>query len=157
MIWWSKNRRILLSAVAITLFLTVVVVVSIDIFRPAEFAQICTLVGCGGGINVELSGLPAAAPYQITLSFPSGETRAISCNPGAEDNPNSFEKSCSSNGAYFSLEPDSSPPDEVTVTVIVGENQVLQVFNPDYEKFQPNGENCSPICYSATVKMNVSQ
>jgi hypothetical protein len=157
MSWWSKNKRILLSAVAITLFLTVAVVVSIAIFRPAEFGQICTLVGCGGGINVELSGLPASTPYQVILSFPSGETSAISCDPGAEDNPNSFEKSCSSNGAYFSLEPDTLPPDEVTVKVVVGENQVLQVFHPVYEKLQPNGVNCAPTCYNAVVKMSVSQ
>lgn len=157
MSWWNKNRKTLLLAITIPLFLAAVIAISVAMLRPTEFAQICTLVGCGGGIEVEFSGMPAATPYQVILSFPAGEPRTLSCGTGVEDNSNPFEKSCLFNGAFFNLEPDSLPPEEVTVTVIVDGRQVSQVFYPDYKKFQPNGENCAPICYSATVRMNISQ
>ncbi len=154
MSWLSKNKKsILLIFTGLSLFVGVTVVL-ILMFGPIVG---CSLVGCRGGIQVELEGLPAAIPYQVLLSSPSDEIGTISCDPGAEDNPNSFEKSCLANGAYFSLEPDVLPSDEVTVTVLVGESRVSQDFHPAYKKFQPNGMNCDPVCYSATIRMKIFQ
>lgn len=155
--WWSKNKRILFLTLATLLFAVVAIAISKLIFYPEKIIVTCTLIGCGGGIEVELVDLPANTPYQVILSFASGETKALSCDPDLEDKPSSFEKSCFSNGAFFSLEQDALPPDEVTVTIIVGGDRVSQVFNPVYKKTQPNGEDCPPICYSATVKINISQ
>ncbi len=152
MLWWSKNKKIILLIFTGLLVLAGVIVGLLVIIGPTVG---CTFVGCRSGIDVELSNLPVTAPYQVVLSFSSGETSAISCVPDTEDNPNSFEKSCSATGAYFSLEPDVLPPDEITVTVIVGESQTSQVFHPDYKKFQPNGRSCKPTCYSAMVKMDL--
>jgi hypothetical protein len=154
MSWWNKNKKIILFIFTGLLFLVGVTVVLLMVLGPIVG---CTFVGCRGGIQVELDGLPVAMPYQVILSSPSGEISTISCDPGAEDNLNSFEKSCLSNGAYFSLEPDALPSDEITVTVLVGESKVSQAFQPDYKKFQPNGENCDPVCYSAIIRMNMSQ
>ena len=154
MSWWNKNKKIVLLISTGLLLLTGVTVVLLMMFGPIVG---CTFIGCRGGIQVDLEGLPATMPYQVILSSPSGEISTISCDPGAEDNPNSFEKSCLTNGAYFSLEPDLLPSDKVTVTVIVGENQISQDFRPVYKKFQPNGKNCVPVCYSAIIRMNILQ
>lgn len=154
MSWWTKNKKFILLIFTGLLLLAGATVVLLTMFGPVVG---CTLIGCRGGIQVDLEGLPAATPYQVILSSPSGEISTISCVPGAEDNPNSFEKSCLTNGAYFSLEPDLLPSDKVTVTVIVGESRVSQDFRPVYKKFQPNGKNCAPVCYSATIRMNILQ
>lgn len=153
--WWSKNKKIvLLSFAGLLLVVGAVTVLSMMLVAPRTSGQLCTLVGCVGGLNIELAGLPADASYQAILSFPSEKTNTLSC--GSNDNSIPFEKSCSTNGAFFSLDPDISPPDEITVTIVLDGKQVSQDFRPVYEKFQPNGENCSPVCYNATIKMNVS-
>lgn len=156
MTWWNKYKKVLFLIIALLFVLTVAIAISISMFRPPELAQVCTLVGCGGGINIELAELPVDVSYQVTLSLPSGESETLSCG-GVQDNSNPFEKSCSSNGAFFSLDPDVSAPDQITVTVLVAEKQTSQVFRPVYEKNQPNGEDCPPICYSATVKMSIEK
>jgi hypothetical protein len=149
--WWSKYKKFILVAVAGVLVLAIGMVVALMARVPIA----CTLVGCSGGLTIEIADLPASANYQISISFPSGETRTLTC--GSEAETNTFDQSCSQTGAYFRLATDVNPPKEITVTVEVNGKSVTQVFNPKYEKFQPNGTGCSPICYNATLKMNFPQ
>jgi hypothetical protein len=151
MSWWNKYKKIALIAVAGVLVLAIGMVVALMARGPIA----CTLVGCSGGLTVEVAGLPASADYQISLSLPSGETHTLTCGSNAE--ANTFEQSCSQSGAYFRLATDVNPPQEITITVEANGEKVTQVFNPHYEKFQPNGVGCEPICYNATIQMNISR
>jgi len=152
--WWNKKYLWLVFGVLLLLAGGIVVLMMLG---PLVGGQMCTLVGCVGGLNVELAGLPAFTPYQIELAFPSGETQTVTCDPGAADESEPFVKSCSAGGAFFSLEQDVKPPQEITITVSINGDQITQVFQPKYEAFQPNGSNCPPVCYNATVELNVSR
>lgn len=154
MSWWNKNKKLGISILAgLLIFAAGIVFVPIVV---GPFAG-CTFVGCRGGIDIELTGLPASSPYQIDFILPSGETQSITCDANTRKGPDTLGGSgCKVNGAFFGLQQDSGPK-EITVTVIISGNEVSQVFRPKYEKFQPNGWNCPPICYSATIKMNLTQ
>lgn len=148
--WWSKYKKFILIVLAGVLMLAFGMVVALKVRGPV----VCTLVGCSGGLTIEVTGLPASSDYQISISFPSGETRTLICGSDAETN--TFDQSCSQTGAFFRLETDANPPKQITVTVEANGKSVKKVFNPKYEKFQPNGAGCEPICYNAVVKMNFS-
>jgi hypothetical protein len=115
----------------------------------------CTLVGCVGGLDINLTGLPTSN-YQISLTFPSGETKTLNCGPNVADESVAFVKNCSPDGVFFSLDQDTVPPKEITVTVVVDGEIFSQEFFPEYAKLQPNGKNCSPTCYSATIEMKIT-
>jgi hypothetical protein len=149
--WWSKYKKIILIVVAGVLVLAIGAVVAL----MARGQIACTLVGCSGGLTIDVVGLPPSANYQISVSFPSSETRTLTC--GSEAETNTFDQSCSQTGAYFRLATDVNPPQEITVTVEANGKSITQVFNPTYEKFQPNGKSCEPICYNATVQMDISE
>jgi hypothetical protein len=151
--WWSKNGKTLVRVFLLLLFLAVVAVVSITLVGPGG-GKICTLVGCAGGIEVELTGLPETK-YQVSILFPSGEMKTLTCGPGATDTPEPFVRVCSPQGAFFALDPNVTPPQEITVTVTVNDKPISQTFHPKYERSQPNGRDCPPTCYSATLKMNL--
>jgi len=151
--WWNKYKKFILIAVVILLVLAVGTVVAILVRGPIA----CTLVGCSGGLTVDVTGLPAATPYQIKVSFPSGETRTLTCGTDPTTQTNTFDYSCTQTGAYFRLGSNGNPPKDVAVTVDVNGKSVTQLAHPKYEKFQPNGAGCEPVCYSATVQINISQ
>jgi hypothetical protein len=156
MSWWNRNKKGFLIVSGGLLALIVIAFAFLMISGPLVGDRMCTLVGCVGGLEIELLGLPDATPYEISIVFPSGETQTLTC--GTEnDQSEVFVKKCSPNGAFFSLTPDAEPPQEITVTVTIAGSQTSETFRPVYEKFQPNGENCSPTCYSATIFMNISQ
>lgn len=108
----------------------------------------CTLVGCSGGLSIDIDNLPAGAKYQVSLMLPSGDTITQVC----DENPEiSFEKSCTETGVFLALPVDTAPPDSVTIEVTLNGQTYTKDFTPTYEKFQPNGENCPPICYNADI------
>lgn len=114
----------------------------------------CTLIGCIGGIEVEVVGLPESTPFEISLTFPSGETQTLKCG-GEIDESIPFEKTCSSKGAFFSLPSDSEPPEVIAVTVTMSAGQWTETIFPEYEEFLPNGEGCLPTCYTADIVINI--
>jgi hypothetical protein len=150
--WWSRNKKILILVSIGLLLLTGVVIVVAVLAGPVIG---CTLVGCVGGLDITLTGL-STSNYQISLTFPSGETKTLNCGSNVADESVAFEKSCSSDGAFFRLDPDTAPPKKVTVTVVVDGKAFSQDFSPKYEKFQPNGKNCPPTCYNATIEMKIT-
>jgi hypothetical protein len=149
--WWSKKKKVLILVSIGLLLLAGVAIVVAALAGPIVG---CTLVGCVGGLDISLTGLPAAT-YQIGVIFPSGKTQTLTCYPGI-DNSFSLDTSCLSDGAFFSLDPDIAPPKKVTVTVVVDGKTFSQEFSPDYEKLQPNGKNCPPTCYSASIEMKIA-
>jgi hypothetical protein len=137
--WWSS----------LFFLLTFVLVTACGTNMPDEpLGQICTLVGCNGGLSVEITGVSLADGYEVNLILPSGEKINQVCG---ETPVNSFEKSCHESGAFFSLPADGAPPETVKIEVIVDGEIYEQEFSPVYEKFQPNGEGCPPICYNSTL------
>ena len=151
MSWWSKSKKLVLATSTVILLVAVGVFAALKMRGPV----FCTLVGCSGGLTVEVIGLPPSTPYQISISLPFGEKRTLTCVFGEPNQVDSFDQSCSQTGAFFRLESDVKPPEKVTVTVEANGNQFTQTFNPTYGKFQPNGPGCAPVCYNANIKMNI--
>lgn len=115
----------------------------------------CTLIGCAGGVTIEFPQLPPGGNYEVQLSLPSGETKTLRC--GEETNQVAFEMVCSENEVFFALPNDFPPPDTIMVTVTLAGEKVSREFSPEYEKFQPNGEDCPPICYNATIQFQLEK
>jgi hypothetical protein len=46
-------------------------------------------------------------------------------------------------------------PQQLTVRVVTPAGEATESFQLTYEKFQPNGEDCSPTCWKATVVMGL--
>lgn len=143
--WWSSFLPVVFS----------IVFVSCSSVPATAPVITCTLIGCLGGITVNISGLPPGSDYEVTLILPSGEKTNLQCGDSPEVNP--FENSCAESGAFFTLPSDVEPPGEITIEVIVGGVSTSQGFTPVYEKSQPNGEDCPPVCYNATVNFQFTQ
>lgn len=111
--------------------------------------KICTLIGCLGGISIDIPDLQAGAEYQVRLLTPSGNVETVTCGNGNESVP--FDTSCTASGAFFALEADIAPPETITIEVIIDGVTYSREFQPEYEKSQPNGAGCSPVCYSASI------
>ena len=157
MIHWLNNKKATTLLIFI-LLIGVMFIIALTILDPILSRQMeCTLVGCFGGITVELSGLPPSSRYQIAIISPPGEARTLYCGPNsAKTSQAPFWHGCTPEGAFFLLDADSNPQ-EITVAVTVEGKRISKVFHPEYEISQPNGENCPPTCYSATIEMNITQ
>ena len=154
--WWSRNKKNLLTILGGFFVLAILVVIFLIASGPLIPTNMCTLVGCIGGIKVEILGLPESTPYEVSLAFPSGETQTLKCS-GETDESIPFEKTCSSKGAFFSLPSDSEPPEVVAVTIVTSAGQWTETIFPEYEEFLPNGEGCPPICYNADIIITVAE
>lgn len=154
--WWSRNKKVLLRILGGLFVLAILVVIFLMVSGPLIPANMCTLVGCIGGIEVEVVGLPESTPFEINLTLPSGETQTLKCG-GEIDESIPFEKTCSSKGAFFSLPSDSEPPEVITVTVTTSAGQWTETIFPEYAEFLPNGEDCPPICYNADIIINIAE
>jgi hypothetical protein len=154
--WWNKNKKAILLSLGGLFLLAILAIVFLMLSGPLIPGTFCTLVGCVGGLNVEVIGLPDATPFETSITYPSGETQILFC-PGETDESIPFEKVCSEKGVFFALPPDVNPPPKITVTITTSAGKWTEVFQPDYQKFQPNGPGCEPTCYNATIVMNISK
>jgi hypothetical protein len=145
--WSNKKVWLVLAGIIVLVFAVILVLMVSGPFVPV---QMCTLVGCIGGIDIKVIGLPESIPFEVSLKFPSGETQTVKCG-GETDESIPFETSCPPDGAFFSLPPDVKPPQEITATVTTSDGQWTETVQPEYEKFQPNGDDCPPICYTADI------
>ena len=145
--WWSKRSLWLVPLLVVCIFL-------LTACASVLPAKMCTLVGCSGGLSIDIKDLPSGADYQVSVTLPSGETITQVCGDTPE---NSFEKSCNTSGVFIALQPDVSPPESVKIEVVMNGRTYSQEFTPEYEKFQPNGEDCSPICYSADIVFGIME
>ena len=114
------------------------------------------MASCFGSIGVVVEGLPESTTYELNLQYLHGEEQTLTCEIGKDE----FEilgNSCVPTGAVFTLNQDEVPPSEITVTVTINGEKVSKAFRPTYEKYQPNGEDCPPICYTSNIVMDVSK
>lgn len=142
--WWSSPLLLLASAV----------IIACGAVPEFPSGKICTLAGCSGGISVEITGYSLDQPYVVSLILPSGERINQVCDGSPK---NDFEKSCTETGAYFALPAEFTPPETVTIEISINGKIHKQEYSPDYEKFQPNGEDCPPVCYNAALVFQMTK
>lgn len=158
MSWWNRNKKIVLRFLVGTLLSISLIFTSLSLlgWYLSHYA-FCTLEICFGSLNIELSNLPPETPYQIEITFPSGETRILACE--LKTNTNSL-RDCTTKNASFLLDPDFAP-EEIIVTVTANDKTVSKLFHPTYDRGRRiNYEaSCPPpyFCYSSTVKFDFVQ
>ena len=155
MSWWNKlsgsNRW--LTIVFLFLCLSVGIVLTLTLLGPKIGGKFCTLADCfGDGIHIEFVDGNAPEKYSIEVEFPNGK-RILECN-NSSDLPLADWDSCKAYGAFFE-QLDDLPPEEIVVTVIVDDTRISRSFHPEYEIWYPNGEDCPPLCYFATIEFEL--
>lgn len=102
--------------------------------------QVCTQIGCESGLQVELSGAPAG-PFRVEAQAAGdGAPRVFECPAGGR---------CES--AFFA----DFTPEEATIRVIAGGRTTARTVRPTYERVQPNGPGCPPVCRQGRVRVEV--
>ena len=115
-------------------------------FTSSGCAVGCTTIGCDGGLIVRFVGnLPISAtavsldPDQKPLS-PRSPPGSVECHNG---------QPCAA--LFF-------PEFKASTVVVTAQSQggsTSQTFTPTYRRFQPNGEDCEPICRIAEIEMTL--
>jgi hypothetical protein len=151
--WRNKWLKIAFVAFGLALF-SIAVYASLAfwglrLYEKITQEQKCSIYGCIGGVTVELDGLLDAAPYEVVFTYPSGETKVLSCS-GIEGDSQHYPEICRSQSAFISL-PAGEPPKEIIATIKTNNGQWIKAFQPDYRGSNPNGDDCPVMCYSATI------
>jgi hypothetical protein len=94
-------------------------------------------------LTVVVHGVPGVE-YTVAALAADEDTRTATCEIGASGD------TCSVYFAYFH-------PADVAVRVSWADQEVTEQFAPIYETTYPNGPDCSPTCYEATVDVDVGQ
>jgi hypothetical protein len=98
---------------------------------------VCTQIGCLDGLEVVLAD-PPSQDFSISAVVNGETVQTIEC-PGGTCPQLFFEGLVS---------------EKVTIVVETADDVFEQTFSPAYERVQPNGRGCPPVCYSAEVTMN---
>ena len=118
------------------LAITVVVVAAFGSGCDGVGPTACTLIGCTGGLVVEVTGAPGQTPVMVVVTAPDGSTRSATCSSATGTCPVSF--------------PDFTPA-SVTVRVSTGTRTTEETRQPMYDVTRPNGPACPPECRNARV------
>jgi hypothetical protein len=162
MSWWNKSKKTLIFIFVGLLGFVVIAITVLSFLGPIVGKNFCGLVDClGGGIEINLVGENLPDKYSIEIDSIAGK-RILTCNHSYLATPRpgfiyyGNADVCTSGGAIFSLQKDVVPPKKITVTVVADGKTFSQEFSPHYDKNQPNGENCPPTCYGATIEMKIT-
>ena len=102
--------------------------------------QVCTKIGCESGLRVELGGAPAG-PFRVEVQAAGGgAARVFECPAGQR---------CEI--AFFA----DFTPEEATIRVTAGGRTTARTVRPTYERVQPNGPGCPPVCRQGRVRVEV--
>jgi hypothetical protein len=107
------------------------------------FGKGCSVRACAAELTVVVHGL-AGVEYTVAALAADEDLRTATCEIGASAD------TCSVFFAYFH-------PAEVAVRVSWADQEVTEQFAPVYETTYPNGPDCWPTCYEATVDVDVGQ
>ena len=118
-------------------FWLALVSVAVSCTSPPE-TQVCTLIGCNDGLNVQVNSSVAQA-LAVTVRAGSQIIGSFRCDAGAQ---------CSS---FI----DNQTPAAVNVTVEMGGRTLNRSYTPAYRTARPNGEGCPPACKQATIAVAV--
>jgi hypothetical protein len=105
--------------------------------------EVCTLIGCQGGLAVEFER-PPAAPFRVEVSGGAGDPPAVVRCPSAAACP----------GPVFFRDFTAA---EARVTVVTADGAVTTAVRPTYAVTRPNGPRCEPECRNATVRVAVPE
>jgi len=142
--------------------------------EPACDPQTCTLVGCGSTLDLVVEGEDGGAlpdsTYEIVLELDgavystacgSPEPGMLMCEP--VEGPSTFviEAVGTTTGtismSVFSSEGGGEGPKTARLTIVAGDAPLVdETWDVTYETDAPNGEECGPICYSATETLAVT-
>jgi hypothetical protein len=103
-----------------------------------EYNTVCTLVGCHGGLTVEIINAPPGA-LTVQASVADSSPITVSC-PGTTG--------CSNVVVFLDFTPAQA---QLTITTTAGVRQ--QAVTPKYATLRPNGASCGPTCHSARVSI----
>jgi hypothetical protein len=96
----------------------------------------CTLIGCSSGLRLQFDQPPPDGTIVEVTGSLSPPWR-VECGVDSE---------CDL-GLYF----ESFTPSYITVRVVTSAGEATTVHEPQYDKLQPNGEDCGPTCWQATI------
>ncbi len=102
--------------------------------------QDCTLIGCDTGVDVRLTG--AVPPvFEISLTPAGQEAQVIECE-------NAVAGWCVE-GVFFQ----GVTASDAVLEVRWDEGGITRSVRLEYDRFQPNGPRCGPICYLARLEV----
>lgn len=102
----------------------------------------CTQIGCDDGVTVQLS---EERPDSLSLTI------YIDDNSGAFDSV-----ICTDQVSSCIIRAGGVTPEKVTVEIKWANEEFRQTFSPEYERFQPNGPDCPPVCEVAAIEIDLS-
>jgi hypothetical protein len=111
----------------------------------------CTALECENQLTVKLwERVPD--DYVVELITDNEETVRVHCVEGVNvDGSGQYgEPICAAWGVTF-----PAAPAVATVKLLWENYQLTQEVKPRYEKVQPNGPDCAPICFSAEIGITV--
>lgn len=100
--------------------------------------QSCTLLGCDDGVQITWSGAAASDRGVVTLD---GVARPFDCAAA-----NTLPVQCTPTGLRVTGRPVTV---QIEVTTAAGVRRAT--LTPAYTATRPNGPDCEPVCYQATV------
>lgn len=108
-----------------------------------DLLNVCTDIGCAGGLTVAFDRDPA---IDLTVEAMSGPARVVvDCGPSHRD--------CRSGVTFEGFTPNS-----VSLRFTSGAGSFSESFTPEYQNSRPNGPNCGPdFCLSATVMVQLPE
>ena len=130
--------------------------------RPAGPAFVCTMIGCDSQVVFKLTAdLVSAATYQVEACIDGAcESASVRIPPrdgaavgvGSND---AFTIDPTTDVVAFVLDGgDYSGPHQVSLRVAGDDLEPIEVAaETEFERSQPNGPNCEPVCWQATVRM----
>jgi hypothetical protein len=95
----------------------------------------CTLIGCQTGLQIHLIDAPEEL-YTVTVTA-GDRTESYTCTVAARCPLPFFV---------------DFTPSEVTVVYESDSARVERTFTPEYRRLRPNGDDCPPDCWTATVE-----
>jgi hypothetical protein len=94
----------------------------------------CTKIGCDDGIVVSIS--EARSDFALQIIEADGTVHERVCAAAATCDQFFF---------------DGIRSETVIVRLVSGEQTIEREFEPAYERAQPNGPDCPPVCYQAQI------
>lgn len=118
----------------------------------------CTLIGCESHVRFELAtDLEAGLTYAVEACVDGACTHeTIDVAPGAPlGAAGAITVDVTSDTVTLRLVGDDySGAHEVSLVVTAGDDDVVEIAAAaEFERLQPNGEGCEPICWQATVRV----
>ena len=134
-------------------------------------SQLCTLADCWDELEItivqdELEPT-AVGPYDVLIHPQGGDTVELVCEVTADEGGECHVPGEVDGGSAFGPSGHASINGQLTVTIHESPSQLTvevwsdqtllgeETFEPEYEKYRPNGPDCDPVCYSAELQMLV--